>query len=141
MLLGFRKRFVEPIELGTKVFTMRKPRKIEPKIGETLHMYTALRTKHCKRISNKEKLVSTQKVNVKIIRRLHEEDILQIMVDGRVLHMFDFEVQDFIRFDGFKDQKDFCDYWISESGGVPWIEGAKTINEELNLYHWTDLRF
>ena len=36
MLLGFKPRFKEPIQIGTKVFTLRGKRKNEPKIGETL---------------------------------------------------------------------------------------------------------
>lgn len=40
MLLGFKPRFIDPIQIGTKVFTMRAKRKNKPKIGETLYMYT-----------------------------------------------------------------------------------------------------
>lgn len=48
MLLGFRKRFVPFILDGTKRHTIRKDRAFLPKVGETCHCYTALRTKHCK---------------------------------------------------------------------------------------------
>lgn len=83
MLLGFKKRFVEPIQIGTKVFTMRVPRKKEPKIGETLYMYTALRTKYCEKITDKEKLISKQKVVLFIRKESGDTYTINIKIDER----------------------------------------------------------
>jgi hypothetical protein len=66
MLLGFYKQFVSPIEIGTKVFTLRKRRKVRPKVGETLYMYTGGYNSTRTLISNKEKLMSIQNVRITI---------------------------------------------------------------------------
>lgn len=136
MLLGFKPRFKEPILIGTKVFTMRDQRKIEPKIGETMHMYTGLRTSKCELISKKEKLYSTQQafIEIKFIN-----DILMYLiidVDGRKLSMN--EINTFVKYDGFNDWRDFCKYWIS---GYKYPKNqVNEIYERKTIYHWTDLK-
>lgn len=52
MLLGFKERFVTPITSGRKDQTIRLERadRKRPTVGETLYLYTGLRTKHCRRI-------------------------------------------------------------------------------------------
>lgn len=142
MLLGYKKRFVDPIKIGTKVHTMRKPRKVKPKIGETLYMYTGLRTKHCEFITDKEKLHGVQQVRIVIQRTpsggkrpgrgLIYTYKMQLAVDGRKLE--DKEVSRFVKFDGFADVADFCQFWFTGTkknrvGGI------------LQLLHWTDLRY
>lgn len=135
MLLGFKQRFKEPILIGTKVFTMRDKRKIEPKIGETLHMYTGLRTSKCELITKKEKLYSTQKafIEIKFIN-----DILMyliIEVDQKKLNMF--EINRFVKYDGFENWRDFCKFWIS---GYKYTKNkVNVIYEYKTIYHWTDL--
>ncbi len=142
MLLGFKKRFVGNIQLGSKIFTLRKETKRLPKIGETLHMYTGLRTANCELISNKEKLISIQKVIISI--NLYAFDLtsegwfLGIMVDGRGLE-YD-EIEDFVRYDGFYTRQDFIDYWV-KSSAPKYKSGPISIEVPMKLYHWTDLRF
>ena len=138
MLLGFKKRFVEPILIGTKVHTLRKPRKNEPKIGERLFMYTALRTKQCELITDKETLMGKQKAVVSIERYASKNNAgqniytLKVNVDGRALKFN--ELQAFIGFDGFKSLADFCEFWFV---GVK----ENKIVEEMDLFHWTDLKY
>ncbi|HKR03485.1 MAG TPA: ASCH domain-containing protein [Bacteroidia bacterium] len=143
MLLGFKKRFIDPIKIGTKVFTMRKRRKKEVKIGETLYMYTALRTKHCQLITNKEKLISKQKAWIRIIYITDTFLSLKICVDGRSLHRN--EISEFVKFDGFTDENDFCKYWIDSVKKDRNKKGLRgqtcKIVESLTMYHWTDLRY
>ena len=142
MLLGFKKRFVHPIQIGTKVFTMRKPRKIPPKIGETLYMYTALRTANCEKISDKERLRSVQKAIVMFNYYRNKKGGLQLMrmqvtVDGRRIEGD--ELAQFVRYDGFEDHIDFFKYWTS---GYKHPEvGFYKLEEEMDLFHWTDLRY
>lgn len=140
MLLGFKKRFVMPIKIGTKVHTMRKKPKREPKIGETLYMYTGLRTTHCEFITDKETLISKQKVRVVINRkpidkmRLIHAYSMQLKIDGRELKGQDLDR--FVRFDGFENVTDFCKFWfIGEKKTTRKVGGIMT------LYHWTDLRY
>lgn len=138
MLLGFKQRFADPILIGTKVFTLRNPRKNEPKIGETLYMYTGLRTTKSKKITDREKLRSKQKAVISIIRH-NGRYIVKIIIDGR--RLFDYEAIQFVRYDGFHDTKDFADYWISTSYAPKKAPDNCRVNGSMNLYHWTDLRY
>jgi hypothetical protein len=143
MLLGFKPRFREPILNLTKVFTMRGERKVEPKIGETLYMYTGLRTPHCKLITNKEKLFSKQDVEIGIIS---EDNIITIgiVVDERQLT--EDEIEEFVKWDGFHNTDDFAKYWLEASKEELKKQGWKKgldflIQKSVTLYHWTDLRY
>jgi hypothetical protein len=139
MLLGFKKRFGPPIQIGTKVLTMRKRRKVRPKIGETIYMYSALRTKHSELISDKEKLMSIQNARIMIEDRLTNDRMpfsIRIVIDGRTLTQS--EISEFVKYDGFTDEADFCRYWLS-------IPGKKTLKKRtgalMEIYHWTDLKY
>lgn len=158
MLLGFKKQFAPKILDGSKKFTIRNPRKVEPKIGETLHMYTGLRTKHTEKITSKHKLTGIQLVDI-FIQNKHTEDnikleysiefTLQIKVDGRALR--EEEYLPFCCSDGFSSISDFQKYWLSENSEFKqhFQEGQKrplmnvwTVDQkDLVMYHWTDLRF
>lgn len=129
MLLGFKKQFTLPIQLGTKVLTLRKPRKITPKIGETLHMYSALRTKHVQLISKSETLKSMQKASVQV-KRLKDAFLIRVKIDNKLLSHD--QLEEFVVFDGFKNIEEWADYWL---------EGKQEVKEKLDLFHWTDLKY
>ena len=154
--MGFKKRFVEPILIGTKVFTLRRTPKRMPKVMETIHMYTALRTKHCEHISSKEKLVSMQRVRVLIEHITARHEVLphgrpvpmpskvpisecfgqfriRICVDGKRID----DIDEFVKFDGFKDTDDFCNYWLTDEKG----KKKDRTGALLVMFHWTDLRY
>lgn len=163
MLLGFKPRFVDPILIGTKVHTFRNKRKNPPKIGETLHMYTGLRTKKCQKITSKEKLISKQKVWVKIIFMVKPKGYdlfeLKVCVDGKLIgavykygeHIcFDNveqmqKLHELVQYDGFKDYVDFAEFWINDLRAA--VKKKGMINElckftkSMDLYHWTDLKY
>lgn len=139
MLLGFKPRFKEPIQIGTKVFTMRNKRKVQPKIGETLYMYTGLRTSKCELISNKEKLMSVQEVDITISRNILHEISIEVWVDKYCIT--DEELEQFVRFDGFKDKRDFADYWIASSYSGKKAPTELCIGGKMDLFHWTDLKY
>jgi hypothetical protein len=139
MLLGFKPRFEEPIQLGTKVFTLRGKRKNEPKLGETLYMYTGLRTSNCRKISDKEKLQDKQRVRLQI-RANAKNDTLKVWVDGRELT--EAEIDQFVIYDGFVDRTDFINYWIQDKTEKPRRpKKAYRIGAFLTMYHWTDLKY
>jgi hypothetical protein len=134
MLLGFKKQFEKPIQIGTKVFTLRKRRKVRPKIGEQLHMYTGLRTKRCELISNKDKLISIQNVRL-MITNINPTTgargtFVEIFVDRRRLTVP--EVEQFVKYDGFRSVREWADYWL---------EGKDRTGALMELYHWTDLKY
>jgi hypothetical protein len=139
MLLGFKPRFVDPILLGTKVFTLRNKRKNQPKIGETLFMYTGLRTSNTRKISDKEKLMSTQEVLIYIARSSTKEISISITVDNKLLTRE--QVDQFVKYDGFVDRADFADYWIASSHKPKKAPVECTVGGNLDLFHWTDLRY
>lgn len=130
MLLGFYKQFVQPIEIGTKVFTIRKRRKIRPKIGETLYMYTGGYNATRTLISNKEKLLGIQ--NVRILIKITNKEILyiRIYVDRRLLT--DEEINEFAKFDGFESATDWANHWLGKK---------QRIGALMEILHWTDLKY
>ena len=138
MLLGFKPRFVDPIQDGTKFFTMRNPRKVTPKIGEVLHMYTGLRTKWCKLITKQHTLKCIQQAVIRVSRgnkpaphiRTLTSIKIEISVDGRVLNSN--EISQFVKYDGFENCQDFAAYWLAEK---------KVVTVTLDLFHWTDLKY
>jgi hypothetical protein len=139
MLLGFKSRFAHPILMETKRFTMRGPRKVQPKIGETLHMYTGLRTKWCTKITDRYRLKGRQKAKVIIYAAPNHLNV-GITVDGRRLSTE--ETVLFVKRDGFTCVRDFAEYWIEDSTGKK-FSNKKTYNIQATrtIYHWTDLRF
>jgi hypothetical protein len=139
MLLGFKERFAEPILLGTKVFTLRNKRKNQPKIGETLYMYYGLRSSQCRKITDKEKLMGIQEVDITISRSAEKEVTIHISVDGRSLTHE--EIDQFVQFDGFVDRADFADYWITSSHKPKKAPISCTVGGVLDQYHWTDLKY
>ena len=58
-LINFQKQFAEDVRSGKKTQTIRSPRKYPIKKGETLYLYTGLRTK------NTEKLMEVECKDVK----------------------------------------------------------------------------
>jgi hypothetical protein len=47
---SFKEQFIEPIEAGAKCQTIRAPRRRHARSGETIQLYTAMRTKKCRLI-------------------------------------------------------------------------------------------
>jgi hypothetical protein len=141
MLLGFKKQFAPKILDGSKKFTIRNPRKVEPKIGDQLHMYTGLRTKSCEKISSEHTLKGIQLVDLMIQKQVNGTDyLIVVFIDGRPLDSI--ETQDFVRCDGFNDEEDFIHYWMDSVKEKITRKGFIRLNiEDLIIYHWTDLRF
>lgn len=131
MLLGFKKQFVQPILVGTKILTLRKPRKVKPKIGETLYMYTALRTKHCQHITSAHTLKSVQQVSISILAD-DENECYKIIciIDGKTMTYA--KVKKLAVLDGFKNVTEWMHYWL---------DGKDSVSELLEMYHWTHLKF
>ena len=116
MLLGFKPQFAEPIIKGTKIHTLRNEPKRMPKIGETLHMYTGLRTRNCKLIRNDLKLISITKVS--LITYFHGAPLSNNLHTSLVLRYHDHNLtldndsmNEFFINDGFKNNVDFEEFW------------------------------
>lgn len=155
MLLGFRKQFAPKILDGSKKFTIRNPRRRSPKIGETLYMYTGLRTKAASLITSEHTLNGVQKVDIFIENQVYTENktkgkySIGITIGGRSLDLV--EINYFVKCDGFENLADFRDYWIKEKGEKtdyfqqghkkPMLTIWRAEAKDLTMYHWTDLRF
>jgi hypothetical protein len=48
--LNFQNRFAAKIKGGSKRCTIRAPRKREIRVGDTLHLFTGMRTKACRKL-------------------------------------------------------------------------------------------
>ena len=71
---NFKAQFVEPIRAGTKHTTIRPCRKRPTREGDTLHLFTGMRTKACVKIG----AYRCVKVQPMIIWPIH----MQIILDG-----------------------------------------------------------
>ena len=119
---SFKKRFADPIRSGLgnyehingmiprpKRQTIRaigKRRHARP--GETLQLYTAMRTKQCAKIGD-ARCVSVEPVEIDV--REHQ---LPIRVWGGWLK--DGRIHDFARADGFTSGEDMLEFWKKEHG-------------------------
>jgi hypothetical protein len=112
-ILGFKKRFVGKIKNGRKRQTIRKFRKYPITPGETLYLYTALRTKYAQKI---REVICKWVYGISI--SLNNNWILivggpcgeQVKLTGiNALNKF-------AKADGFKDWEDMKAFWLAEHG-------------------------
>lgn len=108
-ILGFKKRFVDPIRKRTKIQTIRGFRKYPIVEGEHLYLYTGLRTKHS------EKIGEAQCMNTNVVRLSESSVTLQFagydhhFSDTRRLNRFAVK-------DGFKNWDALVTFWKDEHG-------------------------
>lgn len=138
MLLGFKKQFIVPILTGIKGFTLRKRRKIRPKVGETIHMYTALRTIYANLITSKHNIKSIRNVRLTIYRHFFTDETryeVKIYVDRKKLT--NNQMKDFAVLDGFENLEAWAEYWLTDDRGKQKIRTGAM----LEMYAWIDLPF
>lgn len=121
MVLGFKKRFVQPIFDGTKIHTLRCDPYNRWKPGVRIHMATGTRTKHYNCFKSDIFCVTTQEIIMRITKgRVH------VLVDKRLL-LYQ-ECLAFIKNDGFQSTEDFIQFFG---------EGEL----RMKLIHWTDFKY
>jgi hypothetical protein len=125
---SFKKRFVDPIKSGLGIYDPilgLQPKIVKPKRqtiraigkrrharpGETLQLYTAMRTKQCAKIGD-ARCMSIEPIKLWIS--------LKHIAVGKGLNPID---DDFARKDGFDDAKEMHTFWIAEHG-AGWFEGV-----------------
>ena len=100
--LNFKQRFVAPIESGRKRQTIRKMRKRPFRTGDTLYLFTGMRTANCRRLGTL-RCISAHDVTITLE---HME------VDGRMLTP---EVTgELAQADGFASTQEFLDFFRRE---------------------------
>ena len=98
--LNFQTQFAAPILAGRKPFTLRAPRKDgrDPKAGQPLYMFTAMRTKKCKKFAEKPCRFA---VTIKLSWHLVSIPTIGDLISER-------EIELFSRLDGFENYAAFC---------------------------------
>jgi hypothetical protein len=97
--LSFKGQFAGPIVAGTKRQTVRMQRKRPPRVGEMLQLYTAMRTKHCRKIVPDVPCTEVFMALIKVDAN-HPERIASIAFHGDDL-LLDHEIERFAVADGF----------------------------------------
>ena len=104
--LNFNLRFADAVENGTKAQTIRAPRKRPFKVGDTLYLYTGMRTKWCR------KLGEGQCVGVCPIII----DWNDLIVDG--VEWYKAAAHEMANQDGFANYEEMAD-WFNLHHGLP----------------------
>lgn len=129
-LYNFQKRFEVFIRRGDKTHTIRARRKHPDKPGNTLHLYTGLRTKHAKLIG---RFVCTKVEEIEIeMRPAKGNGVLtrglyfpEVVIDGTELDATEKEA--FARRDGFQNFTEMIQFWREPKNRLP-FHG--------NVIHW-----
>jgi len=106
-LLGFKKKFAPDVESGKKRQTIRARRKYPIKVGDTLYLYTGLRTKGCKKLGE---------AVCEDIRHIIITEGSTIVINGKIARWKD--QQSLAEADGFKEVSELV-YFFFEEHGLP----------------------
>lgn len=110
---NFKKQFAAAVESREKRQTIRAERRDgrRPEPGETLHLFTGLRTKAARRLGTE---------NCKSVHDISITSVFEIgavvYVDGKRLQWT--EVEELARADGFKTTEEFFDFFYGQHGAT-----------------------
>lgn len=109
--LNFQSQFAEAVERGEKRQTIRAPRKDgrDPKPGETLHLYTGMRTKACRKLCER-RCTSVTPVVI---------DYNSVQLNGGT-YLLTAARENFARADGFADWTAMRQ-WFERTHGLPFF--------------------
>lgn len=119
--LNFKAEFAEDVEFGVKRQTVRAPRKDgrpHCKVGDTLKLYTGMRTKSC-RLLGEATVTSIRKVRIEDCEMFVDGQRLPSAIWSRDCGQTDNE---FAEADGFESFMDMAD-WFEKVHGLP-FEGS-----------------
>lgn len=111
-ILSFKKRFAGKVRNGSKRQTIRAFRKYPITPGETLYLYTALRTKYSKKL-REVKCKSVEPITIFL-----NSGTITIGYHDTGYQIFNTtqELNTFAQSDGFKNWEDMKAFWIAEHG-------------------------
>ena len=107
--LNFQKQFAEAVKNGEKTQTIRAHRKNPIKEGETLYLYTGMRTKSCEKLKE-VKCTSVLPFKINSLG-------VSCTVGQHTLYYLD-HLDKIAVADGFNDWRDMV-RWFSETHGLP----------------------
>lgn len=108
---NFKKEFVSKIESGEKTQTIRrygKRKHAEP--GGTIQLYTAMRTKSCRKI--RQDAICSHRMSISI-------DVDELIIDGKLYTPANRE--QFARNDGFRDYAEMCLFFENQIQELPFF--------------------
>jgi len=127
-LLGYKKRFIDPLLSGQKTGTIRAFRKIPIVPGERLYHYTGLRTKYC------EKIGESTCLTVGTITIYINSGKIDIQYPNNICSITSSEaLDDFAMADGFSDWQDMKQFWLDNHGIK--LNGRKVLLTPFNGIH------
>lgn len=131
-ILSFKKRFAGKVRNGSKCQTIRAFRKYPIRQGETLYLYTALRTKFAKRL-RVVKCKSVNRIDISFNKPLI---IIWYSTDESLALHTIYQLNEFAKADGFSDWDDMKSFWIQEHGVKKGKRKAILRIFKGNLYKW-----
>jgi hypothetical protein len=108
MTLNFQARFAPDVEAGLKTLTLRcSPTALRCKVGDTVHLFTGMRTKACRRLGTGK---------VKRVRWVQIKDEHTTVIDGQILSRD--QLRTFAAADGFGGPAEQA-AWFDKQYGLP----------------------
>jgi hypothetical protein len=102
--LNFKSQFAPAVESGEKRQSIQPKRKIPIKPGDTLHLYTGMRTKQCRKLG-RATCTKTRPIHIRTGR---------VILDGQNLTLF--QIMRLAENDGFEKWKDFFGFFRKQYG-------------------------
>ena len=109
---SFKRQFADKVEAGTKRQTIRAPRTRHARPGETVQLYTGMRTKACRKLGEAECVavrrifVDTAADRIEIVSETEPNTLLTKWP----------ELAEFARADGFEGWSDMRQFFQTEGG-------------------------
>lgn len=114
---NFKSRFADKVRSGKKRQTIRKKRKRRTLVGETVYLYTGMRTKKCERLA-----VGTVTKVTDILIDVSGTDVFIVLYDGKADitgHILSVdEMNDLARKDGFDTIQELAKFFRDTHGPV-----------------------
>lgn len=110
---NFKEQFAYAVEYARKNQTVRKKRKRRTKVGETLYLFTGMRTPHCRRLRRA------------ICLDVKDTEIhsAAIKLADRFMTIGSSEADRFARADGFSNSAEMIG-WFRKTHGLPFNDGV-----------------
>ena len=115
MVLGFKKRFVEPILNGTKIHTIREDKRNRWKVGNKIHFATGVRTKSYNQFAEGE-VSEIFHIRVYYYPEGPAVDIYPWDCSS-LLCLTEDQVEELAKNDGFNSTEDFFDWFDKDFEG------------------------
>lgn len=131
-VLGFKKRFIVPISLGLGIAyaiddvvdidqgpkrqTIRaRGKRRRPREGETLRLFTAMRTKYCRKIAD-VRCARVRWITIWFSQWQYppHQPTITVQIEGAGSVLGPRQLKAFARADGFRNARDMAEFWLKE---------------------------